>query len=163
MLVVNFGPMFSGKSSDLFMAKQKGDPCYKPEMMKDYVIKSRDFGKIQSDVFDYRFHECERVFFDEFQFFDPKIKNVIREYLDNNVDVYIYGLRYDSNGNEFNLNILNFGLEMRREKYKVYIKEFIATCYKCNKLARHTKYLDDKKDQVKLGSIGYQPCCIKCL
>lgn len=155
--------MFSGKSSDLFMLKTKNDKCYKPELMKNHIIKSRDFGVIDSEPFDYKFHYCNKVFFDEFQFFDPRIKDVIKEYLDRNVDVHVYGLLYDSEGKKFDLNILEFGLNMKKEGYKVYIKEYVTCCYKCGSIARHSKFFKEKKSQIKLGSLNYQPSCEKCL
>ena len=172
------GPMFAGKSEELIRrvvrlgyAKKKY-LVFKPAIDNRYseteVVShnKRSLKSIaissSSDVEQYITNDLDAVIFDEVQFLDSNIINVIENLADRGIRVICGGLDMDFKGEPFPI-IAN--LLARAEK----IDKLTAICVVCGEAATRSQRLvngqpakaDD--DVVSIGgSESYEPRCRKC-
>lgn len=172
MIKVITGPMYSAKSSRLIneynnIWNKSRVKLFKPS--KD----TREFSKIHSrdsksdipckvisdlnDILKEIDDNTSTVFIDEVQFLTGSVDVLTSLSVDNGIDFYIAGLNQTSEQKPFGImpDILAVADE---------IEHCVAYCYDCNKHnAKYTYCLQNKTEDVLVGSTMYIPLCSQCL
>lgn len=182
---VVIGPMYSGKTEELIrrvvrrnIAKQRGIifKISSDTRTKEKKVVSRAGTFLEADVIDdsknalkYLNEELDYVAFDEVQFFDEGIVDVVNEFTDAGTDVIVAGLNLDFRGEPFE-NVMKIAA-MADE-----IALLKAVCVVCGKDATRTQRLifkngrwlpASKRDPIfkvegEDVQIKYEPRCKDC-
>ncbi len=182
---VVIGPMYSGKTEELIrrvvrrnIAKQRGIifKISSDTRTKEKKVVSRAGTFLEADVIDeskdalkYLDEELDYVAFDEVQFFDEEIVDVVNEFTDAGTDVIVAGLNLDFRGEPFE-NVMKIAA-MADE-----IALLKAVCVVCGKDATRTQRLifkngrwlpASKRDPIfkvegEDVQIKYEPRCKDC-
>lgn len=172
MIKVFTGPMYSDKSNSLIEEYKKiwnkdRVVCFKPS--KD----TREFSKIHSrnndtdipcivikDLSDIVMHvnkDTTTIFIDEIQFLTGNPEQLLFYSIYMNMDIYVAGLSLTSEQSPF--GIMPEVLAVADE-----IVHLTACCSDCNrKTATLTYCLENKEEEVLVGSSMYIPLCRDCL
>lgn len=96
------------------------------------------------------------ILFDEVQFYEGKIVDIIQELLSKGKVVYVAGLDMDYKGKHFNVTANLMGIADDVHKLK-------AVCYSCGEDSYVTAKVGGTDDRLQLGSKDiYQPLCRNC-
>lgn len=172
MIKVYTGPMYSGKSKRLIEEYNKiwnkdRVICFKPskdtrELSK---IRSRDSNininaiviRSLEDILEYVEDDITAIFIDEIQFLDGDVNVLLNLSIDRDIDIYISGLSLTS-------ELSPFGIMPRILSIANKVEHLEAVCSVCNKLkAEYTYCLQDKSEDILVGSSMYIPICKDCL
>jgi len=166
------GPMFSGKTTTLvkklnfFQNEGYKIKCFKPAVDDRYDLNkvvTHEAIKVKAtpiksakEILNH-IDECEVIFIDEIQFFDPSIVSVVLDLISNNYIVVGAGLEYDYMGN-------NFGEMDKLKRITNTLSRLTGSCSVCNNVGTHT-YRKNKNvvDTVLIGSNDvYEIRCETC-
>lgn len=125
-LTLIVGPMYSGKTTELlsyveiYRLGKKKTVVFKPSLDNRYgisVVKTHAGLEVEAialeraqDVPKYVVHPVDAVFVDEVQFFDKDLVRIVKDFLDNNVNVFCAGLDMTFKQNPFETTILLMAL-----------------------------------------------------
>lgn len=110
--------------------------------------------KYPKDVY-YHITSSDKVIgFDETQFFEKGIENVVNDLLLKNKNVVISGLDMDAKKNPFG----SMDYFLREADY---VKKLTAACAFCRGRARYTALLIESESQILVGDEPYSPRCRK--
>ena len=170
MITTITGPMFSGKSTRLLaeydnITDKSSILCFKSSKDKrdKTKIRARNVeNKIDAiviskfeDILDFLSFDIKYIFIDEVQFISGDYMILNNLSINNDIDIYIVGLSQTSEHKPFGCmpNILAISNNIYNLK---------ARC-SCGKTAYYTYCKVNKKDDVLIGDIEYEPICRKCL
>lgn len=165
------GSMFSGKTEELLrrlkradfanqkylLFKPKTDNRYEEQIVKSHQGTSMDGINIDvpSDVFQY-IHTERIIAFDEAQFFDNSIVDVVEKLANSGVRVLCAGLDMDFQGNPF-------GPMPSLLAIAEYVTKVHAICVNCGSLAYISHRTVEDQEQVLVGATEkYKPLCRRC-
>ena len=171
-LEIIYGPMFSGKSTELIekiryiINKNKKIIVIKPEIDDRYekfyvcshdkekeectIINSNDIFSISNKI---KYQEADYVIIDEAQFI-KNLKNFVLKEKDKK-NFIIAGLDLDYLKNPF-------GEILELKEYADRVLKLQSTCYYCNLKAPFTKRIINNNNKILIGSNdSYCPVCIK--
>lgn len=125
-LTLIVGPMYSGKTTELlsyveiYRLGKKKTVVFKPSLDNRYgisVVKTHAGLEVEAialeraqDVPKYVVRPVDAVFVDEVQFFDKDLVRIVKDFLDNNVNVFCAGLDMTFKQNPFETTILLMAL-----------------------------------------------------
>lgn len=169
-LTVVYGPMFSGKTTEIIQQYEDSDSpqAFKPSMDNRYgdgtTVHSHADESIPATLFDAQEpdqiieglrEDTELVLIDEVQFVAPAIIGTVQQILEQGRNVTVVGLDLDSDKQPF-------GETLTLAELADEVKKLVAQCYVCAGDAIYTKALFDKQGQVEVGAADkYVPSCEK--